>query len=189
MVKKQGVKSIDLTMAFFRAGMLGFGGGPAVIPIMQRDVVERYGWMTDEEYGDTIALSNTMPGPIATKLAGYIGYRVAGLRGCLIALAASIIPTVVLMILLLGILQNYKDVPWVANMSNAVVPVVAVMLGVLTWNFIQQSEKALGWSKAILLIVVSVILLEVLGIHPAFLIAGLILLVLVPFIKRTVKRT
>ncbi|MDS8798279.1 hypothetical protein RLK21_00725, partial [Streptococcus pneumoniae] len=76
--------------------------------------------------------------------------------------AASIIPTVVLMILLLGILQNYKDVPWVANMSNAVVPVVAVMLGVLTWNFIQQSEKALGWSKAILLIVVSIILLEVL---------------------------
>ena len=189
MVTEQGVKSIDLAMAFFRAGMLGFGGGPAVIPIMQRDVVDRYGWLTDEEYGDTIALSNTMPGPIATKLAGYIGYRVAGLRGCLIALAASIIPTVVLMILLLGILQNYKDVPWVANMSSAVVPVVAVMLGVLTWNFVRQSEKALGWSRAILLILVSVVLLEVLGIHPAFLIAGLILLVLVPFIKRTVKKT
>lgn len=175
-------------MAFFRAGMLGFGGGPAVIPIMQRDVVERYGWMTDEDYGDTIALANTMPGPIATKLAGYIGYRVAGLRGCLIALVASIVPTVVLMILLLGLLQNYKDVPWVANMSNAVIPVVAVMLGVLTWNFIQQSETALGWSRAILLIALSIVLLELLGIHPAFLIAALILLVLVPFIKRTVSR-
>lgn len=176
-------------MAFFRAGMLGFGGGPAVIPIMQRDVVDRFGWMTDDDYGDTIALANTMPGPIATKLAGYIGYRVAGLRGCLIALAASILPTVIMMILLLGLLQNYKDLPWVANMSNAVVPVVAVMLGVLTWNFIQQSEAALGWSRAILLIVLSVVLLEVLGIHPAFLIAGLILIVLVPFIKRTVNRT
>lgn len=176
-------------MAFFRAGMLGFGGGPAVIPIMQRDVVDRFGWMTDDDYGDTIALANTMPGPIATKLAGYIGYRVAGLRGCLIALAASILPTVIMMILLLGLLQNYKDLPWVANMSNAVVPVVAVMLGVLTWNFIQQSEAALGWSRAILLIVLSVVLLEVIGIHPAFLIAGLILIVLVPFIKRTVNRT
>ncbi len=175
-------------MAFFRSGMLGFGGGPAVIPIMQRDVVDRYGWMTKEDYGDTIALANTMPGPIGTKLAGYIGYRVAGLRGCLIGVAAAVLPTVFLMILLLGLLQNYKDLPWVANMSNAVVPVVAVMLGVLTWDFIRQSEKALGWGRAVFLIVASAVLLEVVGLHPGFLIAGLILLVLVPFVVRVVRR-
>lgn len=188
MVKKESIRYSNVFMAFFRSGMLGFGGGPAVIPLLQKEVVERYRWMNDDEFGDTIALSNTMPGPIATKLAGYIGYKIGGLWGLLVALAASVIPTVVLMILLLGVLQNYKDVPWVQNMSQAVVPVVAVMLGVLTWNFIQQSQKALGWGVAIFLIVVSVLLMEVLGIHPAILIAALIAVVLVPFIKRVVSK-
>ncbi|ANU26223.1 chromate transporter [Planococcus versutus] len=175
-------------MAFFRTGMLGFGGGPAVIPLLQKEVVERYQWMNDDEFGDTIALSNTMPGPIATKLAGYIGYKVGGVWGLLTALAASVIPTVLLMVLLLGVLQRYKDVPWVQNMSQTVVPVVAVMLGVLAWNFVQQSQKALGWKIAIFLIVISVLLLEVIGLHPAILIAILIAVVLIPFIKRVVSK-
>ncbi|MFD1032494.1 chromate transporter [Metaplanococcus flavidus] len=178
----------NVFMAFFRSGMLGFGGGPAVIPLLQKEVVEKYHWMNDDEFGDTIALSNTMPGPIATKLAGYIGYRIGGLWGLLVALAASVIPTVLLMVLLLGILQNYKDVPWVQNMSQTVVPVVAVMLGVLTWNFVRQSQKALGWGVAIFLIVTSAFLMEVIGIHPAILIAVLIAVVLVPFIKRVVSK-
>ena len=188
MVTDEKFRFSDVFMAFFRAGMLGFGGGPAVIPLLHKEVVGRYRWMTDEEFGDTIALSNTMPGPIATKLAGYIGYKIGGLWGLLVALAASVIPTVILMVLLLGVLQSYKDVPWVQNMSQTVVPVVAVMLGVLSWNFVQQSQKALGWGIAIFLIVVSILLLEVLGLHPAILIAVLIAVVLIPFIKRVVSK-
>lgn len=175
-------------MAFFRVGMLGFGGGPSAIPLLQREVVARFKWMTDEDFGDTIALANTMPGPIATKLAGYIGYRIGGLAGCLTALAASVIPTVILMILMLGLLQSYKDVPWVHNMSQTVVPVVAVMLAVLTWSFVKQSKDALGWGRAILFIAASAFLLEFVGLHPAILIGVLILFVLVPFIVRTVKK-
>lgn len=182
------VKTSNVFMAFFRVGMLGFGGGPSAIPLLQREVVQRYDWMTDDEFGDTIALANTMPGPIATKLAGYIGYRIGGFRGCLTALVASIVPTVLLMILMLGVLQTYKDIPWVQNMSQTVVPVVAVMLAVLTWDFVKQSQKSLGWGRAILLIGLSAVLLEVLELHPAILIAVLILLVLVPFIKRTVGK-
>ena len=188
MVKEARIRYITLFMAFFRTGLLGFGGGPGIIPLLQKEVVERYGWMDDDEFGDTIALSNTMPGPIVTKLAGYIGYKVGGKIGLLTALFASVIPTVILMIFLLGVLQSNKDVPWVHNMSQTVVPVVAVMLGVLTWNFVQQSQKALGWGVAIFLIVVSILLMEVLGIHPAILISVLIAVVLVPFIKRVVSK-
>lgn len=188
MIKEDKVRYSDIFMAFFRAGMLGFGGGPGMIPLLQKELVERYHWMNDDEFGDTLALSNTMPGPIITKLAGYIGYKIGGMRGLLIALTASVIPTVLLMVLLLGVLQSYKDVPWVQNMSQTVVPVVAVMLGTLTWNFARQSQKALGWGVAIFLIIISIILLEVLNIHPAILIAALIAIVLIPFIKRVVSK-
>ncbi|MBM7610421.1 chromate transporter [Lysinibacillus composti] len=177
-------KMRDIFMAFFRIGMLGFGGGPSAIPLVEKEVVGRFKWMTLEDFGDTIALANTMPGPIATKLAGYIGYRVGGIMGCLSAMIASVIPTVILMIMMLTVLQTYKDIPWVQSMSNAVVPVVAVMLAVLTWSFIKQSKDSMGWLKAILLIVASIILLEVLGLHPGILIAVLIAAVFVPFKKK-----
>lgn len=164
--------------------MLGFGGGPAAIPLFQREAVQKYKWMTDDEFGDVLALGNTMPGPIATKMAGYIGYRVNGLIGCIIALVASVIPTVLLMILLLGILQQYKDLPWVASMSAAVVPVVGVMLAVMTWDFLNKSGKSLGWGRALLLTGISIVLMEILNIHPAILILIILIAVLIPITQR-----
>ncbi|EIM07220.1 chromate transporter [Planococcus antarcticus DSM 14505] len=173
----------DIFSAFFRVGLLGFGGGPAAIPLFHREAVINYKWMTEDEFGDTLALGNTMPGPIATKMAGYIGYRVNGIIGCLVALAASVVPTVVLMIILLGILQKYKDLEWVNSMSAAVVPVVGVMLAVMTWDFFQKSGKALGIGRAILFTAIAIILLEFLNIHPAIVILGVLILSLTSFKK------
>lgn len=164
-------------------GLLGFGGGPAAIPLFHREAVINYKWMTEDEFGDTLALGNTMPGPIATKMAGYIGYRVNGLAGCLVALAASVVPTVVMMVILLGILQKYKDLEWVNSMSAAVVPVVGVMLAIMTWDFFQKSGKALGAGRAILFTAIAIILLELLNIHPAIVILGVLILSLTAFKK------
>ena len=170
----------DIFAAFFRIGMLGFGGGPSSIPLFQREAVKNYNWMTDDEFGDTLALANTMPGPIATKMAGYIGYRVNGLSGCIAALFASVIPTVFLMILLLGILQQFKGIEWVNSMSAAVVPVVGVMLGVMTWDFLKKSGQALGWGRALIMVVSAALLMEGFNIHPAVLIVALLIIVLLP---------
>lgn len=174
---------MNLFLAFFRIGLLGFGGGPAAIPLFHREAVVNYKWMTEDEFGDTLALGNTMPGPIATKMAGYIGYRVNGLAGCLVALAASVVPTVVMMVILLGILQKYKDLEWVNSMSAAVVPVVGVMLAIMTWDFFQKSGKALGIGRAILFTAIAIILLELLNIHPAIVILGVLILSLTAFKK------
>ncbi|WP_409291970.1 chromate transporter [Peribacillus sp. SCS-37] len=168
------MKHIQIFMAFFRVGMLGYGGGPSSIPLVHKEVVEKYKWLDDEEFGDILALANTLPGPIATKMAGYIGYRNAGILGLLNALAASVIPTILLMIVLLSSLSAYKDKPWVLGMTKAVVPVVGVMLAVLTWQFYKNGEKGLGWKLNLVLITASLIAMEVLGLHPGFLIAGLL---------------
>src|SRR5699024_159914 len=81
----------DIFMAFFRAGMLGYGGGLSAIPLMHKEVVVTYRWMDDDEFSDILALANTLPGPINTKLSGYIGYRLAGMKGLLHALIESVI--------------------------------------------------------------------------------------------------
>ncbi len=165
----------DLFVAFFRSGMLGYGGGPSSIPLVYKEVVETFKWMDDEEFADVLALGNALPGPINTKMAGYIGYRVAGKIGMLNAILSSILPTIILMIILLTSLSAFKDQPWVAGMSRGVVPVVAMMMITLTWDFFSKSKDSLGWGYSIVLTVVSFILLIMLDLHPAILIFVLLL--------------
>ncbi|WP_078577477.1 chromate transporter [Salipaludibacillus agaradhaerens] len=178
------MKQINLFMAFLRVGLLGYGGGPAAIPLIQKEVVERYGWIEEEELSDILAIGNTLPGPIATKMAGYIGFRIAGVIGMINALVASVIPTVALLIFVLFSLASFREYEWVQGMTRGVLPVVAVMLGVLTWGFIKKSTADFGWLRVMFLVILSVITLQLLGVHPAILIVGLILYVFIKPEKR-----
>lgn len=177
-------QQVNLFLAFFRVGMLGYGGGPASIPLVHKEVVDKYKWMNEEEFGDLLALGNTLPGPIATKMAGYIGYRVSGVLGMINAVIATILPTIVLMIVLLTSLSSFKDQPWVAGMTKAVVPVVGVMLAVLTWQFFKKSKDGLGWKYGTLLTLVSLIVLQFFDIHPGILIGILLTYALIKPEKR-----
>lgn len=174
----------NIMSAFFRVGILGFGGGPSSIPLVHQETVKKYKWMDEEEFADTLAIANTMPGPIATKMAGYIGYRVCGIVGCLVGLFATVAPTALAMVFLLQLLQQFKDIPWVLHMSASVVPVVAVMLATMTWDFVKKSGQTLGWVKGLIIIFGSLLLMEGLQVHPAILILLLIVLVVLPFGKR-----
>ncbi len=168
------MKHLQLFLAFFRVGMLGYGGGPSSIPLVHKEVVDKYKWMNDDEFADVLALGNTLPGPIATKMAGYIGYRVAGILGLINATLSTILPTIILMIVLLTTISSVKDYPWVQGMTAAVVPVVGVMLATLTWDFFKKSQQSMGWVKSLAFICVSFLLMEILGVHPAILIVVLL---------------
>jgi chromate transporter len=172
------MKQLDLSIAFFRSGMLGYGGGPSSIPLVHKEVVETFKWMNDDEFADVLALANTLPGPINTKMAGYIGYRVGGFLGMLNAILSSIVPTIILMIVLLKSLSSVKSLPWVAGMTKAVVPVVGVMMFTLTWDFYKKSYQTLGIVTASVAVVASLLLLEFLHVHPAILIAAILIFAL-----------
>lgn len=167
-------KNMELFIGFFRSGMLGYGGGPSTIPLVHKEAVERFGWLSDEEFSDILAIANTLPGPIATKMAGYIGHRVAGMMGMLVATIATVVPTVLIMVLMLGYLYRVKNAAWVGGMTTAIQPVIAVMLFVLTYDYLKKSWKDQGKSFTIVLGMGSVILLQFLGVHPALLIGALL---------------
>lgn len=167
-------KNMELFIGFFRAGMLGYGGGPSTIPLVHKEAVDRFRWLSDEEFGDILAIANTLPGPIATKMAGYIGYRAAGVTGMLVATIATVVPTVLIMVGLLSYLYQIKNAAWVGGMTVAIQPVIAVMLFVLTYDYLKKSWKDQGKSFTIALGVGSVILLQFIGVHPALLIGVLL---------------
>ena len=172
-------KQLHIFIAFFRSGILGFGGGPAAIPLVHKEVVGNFKWMTDDEFADVLSIGNTLPGPIATKMAGYIGYRVGGWLGMLNALIATILPTVVALIMLLTVMRQYKDLDFIEGMTNGVVPVVGVMMAVLTWDFLKKSKRALPWKFGLTILLVSFVAIVLLGVNAGILIGALLVLALV----------
>ncbi|MDV2684450.1 chromate transporter [Alkalihalophilus lindianensis] len=175
---------LDIFIAFFRSGILGYGGGPSTIPLVHKEVVGHFKWMTDEEFADVLAIGNTLPGPIATKMAGHIGYQVGGIVGLLNAIVATVLPTVVGMIALIGVLSNYRDLSVVAGMTQAVTPVVGIMMIVMTYQFLKQSKKGIGLTQTLVLAVISAVAFELIGIHPALVIGVLLIYGLVMGGKR-----
>ena len=166
---------LHIFWAFFLPGIIGYGGGPASIPLIENEVVETYGWMTTSEFSDTLAIGNALPGPIATKMAAYIGYEQGGVLGAFVALLATIGPSLLLMILLLNLLYRHRNSPRVKRLSSFVVPAIAVLMGMLTLDFFQESVDMIDWLPTIAIAVISYFALEKLKVHPALVIvAGLI---------------
>lgn len=145
-----------------------------MIPLVHHEVVKRHAWMSDEEFADVLAIANTLPGPIATKMPGYIGFRVGGALGCLNAVLAVILPMILAMILLLGLFSRYRDIAWIHGMSLGMVPVVMVMMAQLAWDFLNKSRLALGWGISLLMASVAGGLIYGLGVHPGLVIGALL---------------
>lgn len=160
----------QLFIAFFIPGILGYGGGPSSIPLVEHEVVENYGWMNTQEFSEIVAIGNSLPGPIATKMAGYIGYEEAGILGSLVALFATVAPSLIMMIGMMAVLMKYKDAPEVKNLTKLIRPVIAILLAFMTIQFAQESVVGMGLGSTIFLMVASLLLLEKFKVHPAFVI-------------------
>lgn len=158
----------ELFLAFFIPNIIGYGGGPAIIPLIEAEVVGRYGWMSAQEFAETLALGNALPSPIATKMAGQIGFDIAGAGGALVAVLATVVPSLLLMLGALGLLYRYRDSPRVKRMSQWVRPVIAVMMAWLTWSFFSEGVETSGLFHTLLIGSVAALALLRLSIHPAF---------------------
>lgn len=134
----------NIFVGFGRATLLGFGGGPSIVPLYEHEAVEVFGWVSREEFGTALAFGNALPGPIATKLTMYIGYKAAGWAGAAVALVAVTMPVGLAMIALVGLLLKFKDSPALKGMIAGIRPVVFVMLALLAWDFARYAFQSRG---------------------------------------------
>ena len=156
----------NIFLAFFIPNIVGYGGGPAIIPLVENEVVDHYGWMSTQQFAETLALGNALPSPIATKMAGYIGYNVGGVTGAVIATFATVAPSLLLMLAALGTLYVYRESVKVKSMTQWVRPVVMVLMAFLTWNFLDEGVKGAGVLHTVIISSVAVILISKTRIHP-----------------------
>ncbi|MDF2628509.1 MAG: chromate efflux transporter [Symbiobacteriaceae bacterium] len=136
---------LDLFIGFTRATFLGFGGGPSTVPLYQHEAVDVYKWMSQDEFGQALAFGNALPGPIATKLTMFVGYKVAGWAGAFVSLVATTIPIGIIMIALYALLNKFKDSPYLKGAVSGVRPVIFVMLAMMAFDFSKYTfTKAAG---------------------------------------------
>lgn len=161
---------IELIIAMVRTGILGFGGGPSVIPLIRHEAVVKYQWINDDEFGETLAIANALPGPIATKMSAYLGYRLKGVSGAIVATASHILPTCLAMVALVTLVSVLSSSQIIQNMIGAVTPVIAVLLGIMAYEFGQKALKGFGMIFGIALFLLAFIGLQVLSIHPGIIV-------------------
>jgi len=161
------IELVWLLLGFLIANILGYGGGPASIPLIYEEVVNKYAWQTSNEFSNIIALGNALPGPIATKIAAYVGYDVGGIVGAIVALAATIVPSIIALIVMLKLLQKHRESKIVKGISLLVQPVIAMLMVVLTWQMAKDSMVDIGWLQTIIIAVVAWWAMAIKKLHPA----------------------
>jgi chromate transporter len=134
----------DIFVLFTRVALFSWGGGPASLALMQREVTA-VGWVSSAEFADAVALGNALPGPIAPQVSAYVGYKLAGAPGAIAAATGTVLPTTVLMLGMVVLFFGVKENRYVKAMLTAVRPVV---IGLLIWTAYDMARSVLGAGKA-----------------------------------------
>ena len=118
----------QLFLTFAKVGVMTFGGGMAMLPILQREVVEDKGWATDEELVDYFAIGQCTPGVIAVNTATFIGQKHRGWLGGIVATLGVVFPSLVIISILAGLITNFSHLAWVQNAFAGIQVCVCVLI-------------------------------------------------------------
>ena len=156
---------LQLFLAFARVGVMTFGGGYAMIPILEREIVDRQGWASSEELMDYYAVGQCTPGVIAVNTATFIGYKVAGPLGGVFATLGVVFPSLVIITVIAGVLTRFADIPAVKSAFAA----IRICVCVLIFNAVLKLWKGAVKDKAGLCLFLLVFVLSIfLDISPVF---------------------
>ena len=151
-----------LFLAFFKLGLFTFGGGVAMVTLLQDKVCKEYGWMTEDEVVDCLAVSQGLPGVIAINMATYTGYFMRGLRGALAATFGMVLPSFIIIILVVCILEGFNENPYV---QGALTGINAASAGLILWAAIKLGRQVLKSAFAWILAIGAFLAIAVLDIN------------------------
>lgn len=119
---------LKLAFAYLQIGLLSIGGGHASIPVVKAIVVDGYAWMTEMEFTDMITLSEMTPGPFAINSATFVGLKIAGVFGGIIATVCFLIPSIIICLSLYSIYQKHKNAKITGGLMRGIRPAVAGLI-------------------------------------------------------------
>ena len=143
-------RALKLFLAFFKIGAFTFGGGYAMIPLIQHEVTEKNKWITDDDMLEIVAISESTPGPIAVNSATFVGYRVCGVLGSVAATLGVVLPSFLIMLCVFFVLDQFQDKPAVQYAFMGIRACVLALVLKALFQCIKNAKKH-GLHTALLL--------------------------------------
>lgn len=157
----------DLFFTFLRIGAFTIGGGYAMLPLIQKETVEKRQWVGEEEFAEIIGLSQTAPGAIAINSSIYLGFRVAGFPGAIFAVTGMVVPSLVIILTIALFFERFSTIPAVKAIFNGVRPAV---MGLILAALFKIGKSVLKNLTSLIIFVVMLLIGVVVDLHPVLII-------------------
>ena len=166
------MKSLQLFGIFFKIGAFTLGGGYAMIPLVQREVVDNRAWIDEEEFLDLIALAQSAPGIIAVNTAVFVGYKIAGWRGVVMSVLGATLPSFLIILLIAMCFTRFRDYPQVEAVFKGIRPAVVALIAAPLYKMAKAAKVT--W-KNLWIPVAAALLIWLGGVSPVLVIVAAIL--------------
>ena len=152
---------------FFKIGIFTLGGGYAMIPLIEEEVVNRHKWVNKDELLDLIAIAQSCPGVFAINISIFIGYKLYKVRGALATAFGTALPSFLIILIIAMFFHHFEDNKVIAAMFRGIRPAVVALIAVPTFRMAQQAR--IGWTNCWIPIV-SALFIWLLGVSPIYII-------------------
>lgn len=143
-----------------------------MLPIIEKEVVDKKKWMDKEEFIDMLALAQTVPGPVSVNTAIFAGYKTRGIWGGLVAMAGTVIPSFVIILLIALFFMDVKENPVIERIFKGIRPAVVAMIAAPVWRM--ALSAGVTWKTAVIPIAAA-LLIWLLGVSPSYILIGAVL--------------
>ncbi len=162
---------LDIFFTFFRIGAFTIGGGYAMIPLVQKEVVDNKKWLDKDEFLDALAVAQSTPGILAVNMAIFVGYKLRKWKGSVVTSLGAILPSFIIILLIAIYFSGIQDNPIVGKIFKGIRPAVVALIAVPVFNTAKQAKINI---RTIWIPVVAALLIWLVGVSPVFIVLGAI---------------
>lgn len=167
--KKEKNKLFSMFITFLKIGLFTFGGGYAMIPLMEKEIVDNNKWLEKEKFTETVSLTQTIPGSVSVNLSILLGYNIEGIIGSIVSAIGVILPSFVIILLIALALTNLGELALLEKAFNGIRPAVAAFILYAAFSL----SKSIKWSTVLFLVfLISFLLTTIFSVNPIYIIAG-----------------
>ena len=160
---------MDMFITFFKIGAFTLGGGYAMLPIIQKEVVEKKKWIGETEFLDMVAISQSAPGPLAVNISAFVGQKMKGLMGLITSTLGAIVPSFIIIILVASVFLGIENSPVVQRVFQGIRPAVVALIAV---PVISMGKTAKVNKKNFIIPLLAAVLVAIFKITPIYVILG-----------------
>ena len=171
----------EMFITFFKIGAFTLGGGYAMLPIIQKEVVEKKKWIDETEFLDMVAVSQSAPGPLAVNISAFVGHKMSGIAGLVVSTLGAILPSFIIIILVASVFLGIEDNPIVQRVFKGIRPAVVALIAV---PVISMGKTAKVNKKNIIIPILAAVLVAIFKITPIYIILGAALIGIIDVVRR-----